>query len=293
LFEVAIPLSAIRLQGVAADPDILAGLLIRAIRRAILVISTTLVTALPVAVPIPISISVAVAVVIASTIAATAKRSAVVHDSTIATAVITKRGPVPLAVPGLAIGFQRISMRANVAARLDVRPTRSTILSVPAVPVAIITIAVPAPVSIVAVVITGAAVTAEISIVIHNIVPAALEIYLAISPVAISILAGGVQCRSIYAYISAGLLIRARRESLCGEGCSRIPESHGDERYHSKSYYVAHRCYLLVPKVVADTQSKFRQMPLKDSVIARLQGKLSGKPDQSATQFARIVVSIE
>lgn len=188
---MAIPPSAIRLQGVAADPDILAGLLIRAIRRAILVISTTLVTALPVAVPIPISV--AVAIVIASTIAATAKRSAVVHDSTIATAVITKRGPVPLAVPGLAIGFQRISMRANVAARLDVRPTRSTILSVPAVPVAIITIAVPAPVSIVVVVITGAAVTAEISTVINNFASAALEIYLAILPVAISILAGRIQ----------------------------------------------------------------------------------------------------
>jgi hypothetical protein len=152
LLKVSIALLAVGFKSVAADVDILAGLDIRTARYTILV--PTLVATVPVIVMIPVAVPMVISTpVVASDIAAALQGSTVIHDSAVATVVIVERCPVPLAIPGLAVGLQRIAAGANIPAGLDIRSAWAAVLSValPPVPVVPVTIRVAAPISAVVV----------------------------------------------------------------------------------------------------------------------------------------------
>src|SRR5205807_1234556 len=230
---MAIALSAVGLQSVAAHADVLAALCIRSARYAVLVVATILVAtvvaiaipvAITVAVPVPIPISVLVAVpVVISAIAVscgTPERSIVVGDFA-ATGIVPERCTAPLAARGLAIGLQGVSPRTDVLAGLRVGTTRPISILIAAVVVIVVAVVV------VAAVVAICGVAPERSIVVYDFAGAVLVVRkLRGLPVAIGILTGRGETISIHANIPAGLLIRARRISLRGVRRCRIPESH-------------------------------------------------------------------
>src|SRR5437868_6873666 len=291
---LAVVLSASCGQCVAADANVLAALGIRPVRNAVLpailivtvVVAVTVAIAIPIAIPVPVgtvpSIAVGAIVVAAVTVTAAAQPAIDVGDFS-AILEVAQGSPVPLAVSSITIGLKPVSPDVNISAGLGVGPRRYAAISIDPVVVCAISVVGAIPV------ISVRPIALQRPVVVRNVAVTALKIReLSRLPVAVAILAGGVESRPIHPNIPAGLLIRARRKILRGAGGSH-PESRGNDRNHREFNDVPHRCISFCRFAIASGDSDAR-LPMLAQARNR---KRSPRPRASLRRKQRVLKSLK